>query len=395
MPSPAPPTLPSDDREDDREDDRAADRASDRAAHRTARALRLGGTLAGAALAAVAAAALHMPLPWLIGPLVVSALAGVLGVPLLASQRLRNVGQWAIGVTLGLYFTPEVVGLVARLAPAIGVGVVWALGLGWAFHRLLQRWNPGLDAGTTFFSAAIGGASEMAVLADRHGARIDRVAAAHSLRVLIVVLVLPFALLASGVHGLDPQVPVAAAVRPLGLAQLAALTLVGVALMGRLGLPNPWVLGALAVTAALTSAGVTWSALPPALTHAGQLFIGVALGARFTPAFAHAAPRWLASIAGGTLVLIAVSAGFGALLAHATGLHPSTGVLATAPGGIAEMCITAQGLQLGVPVVTAFHVLRYLAVLLLTAPLFRWEQRRLRRRSAAAAVSRAGPPSVP
>jgi uncharacterized membrane protein AbrB (regulator of aidB expression) len=40
------------------------------------------------------------------------------------------------------------------------------------------------------------------------------------------------------------------------------------------------------------------------------------------------------------------------------------------------MCITAKVLQLGVPVVTAFHVTRYVAVLLLTAPLYRWLERR-------------------
>jgi uncharacterized membrane protein AbrB (regulator of aidB expression) len=52
-------------------------------------------------------------------------------------------------------------------------------------------------------------------------------------------------------------------------------------------------------------------------------------------------------------------------------------LLGTSPGGIAEMCITAKVLQLGVPVVTAFHVTRYIAVLLLTAPLYRRIERRL------------------
>jgi hypothetical protein len=51
-------------------------------------------------------------------------------------------------------------------------------------------------------------------------------------------------------------------------------------------------------------------------------------------------------------------------------------LLGTSPGGIAEMCITAKVLQLGVPVVTAFHVTRYVAVVVLTAPLYRWETRR-------------------
>jgi uncharacterized membrane protein AbrB (regulator of aidB expression) len=42
----------------------------------------------------------------------------------------------------------------------------------------------------------------------------------------------------------------------------------------------------------------------------------------------------------------------------------ATLVLATAPGGIAEMCLTAQALQLGVPVVTAFHATRVVTLLL-------------------------------
>jgi uncharacterized membrane protein AbrB (regulator of aidB expression) len=95
----------------------------------------------------------------------------------------------------------------------------------------------------------------------------------------------------------------------------------------------------------------------------------VALGARFTPDFARAAL--------GPLGRIAVAAGFGAPLGAAAGLHPATGVLAVAPGGIAKMCITAKVLQLGVPLVTAFHALRHLAVLSLTEPLFRRERRRL------------------
>jgi membrane AbrB-like protein len=147
--------------------------------------------------------------------------------------------------------------------------------------------------------------------------------------------------------------------------------------MARWRLPNPFVLGALAVTAALSVAGVELSALPRWATNAGQLFIGVALGTRFTPEFARAAPRWLVGVASGSLAMMGLSAGFAWGLSAAVGLHPATLLLATSPGGIAEMCITAKVLELGVPVVTAFHVVRYVAVLLLTAPLYRRERLRL------------------
>lgn len=345
------------------------------------RAARVAATLAGAAAAGALAQALHSPLPWMIGPLLATALASTLGAPTAASHALRNVGQWLIGTGLGLYFTPEVVGVVLRLAPAITLGVLWALLLGHGFYRYLEwteRARP-LKPGTAYFAAAIGGASEMALLAERNGAQVDRVAAAHSLRVLLIVVLIPFGYQALGVHGADLSVAAIHTVHPLGLAGLLAATAAGGALMQRLKVPNPWVLGALAVCMVLTGSGVEWSALPRPLSQAAQVAIAVTLGVRFTPDSLRAAPRWLGAVTLGTLVMVAVSAAFAAALAWAIGLHPATVLLATSPGGMAEMAITAQVLGLGVPVVTAFHVVRYAAVLVLTAPLWRLEQRRLRR----------------
>jgi uncharacterized protein len=330
--------------------------------------------------AALACQAARVPLPWMIGPLLITALCGVTGLPVAASVPLRNTGLWLIGVALGLYFTPPVVALLLPLAPAMVAGLLWALALGYAFHRFLRRTNPDprdADGATTFFAAAIGGASEMTLLAERHHGRVDRVAAAHSLRVMLVVVLIPVAYQLLGVHGADAFLPAVQQVDPGGLLLLALASGAGVLVLWRLGTPNPWVLGALLVTAALTASGVELSALPRPASNAGQLFIGVGLGARFTPAFIHEAPRWLASVVLGTLAMIAASSLFAAGLANLAGLHPATVLLGTSPGGIAEMCITAKVLQLGVPVVTVFHVVRYVAVLTLTAPLYRLERRRL------------------
>ena len=53
----------------------------------------------------------------------------------------------------------------------------------------------------------------------------------------------------------------------------------------------------------------------------------------------------------------------------------ATMVLATAPGGMAEMCVTAKVLQLGVPLVTAAHVTRVIILVTTTAPMFRLAKR--------------------
>ncbi len=322
---------------------------------------------------------LRTPIPWMIGPLLATAVASILNAPTESWGPLRNAGQWTIGTALGLYFTPQVTALVGSLWWAIALGIVWALALGWAFgswlhHGHAQRFGgtPRQQRATSYFAGAIGGASEMTLLAEREGARTDLVAAAHSLRLLIVVLVIPFAFTFSGLHGIDLTPPGPRLAQWPGLALLAAATGAGAWVMQRLGRANPWFMGALVVSMGLTMASVHLSAIPQWMTNAAQLVIGVSLGVRFSADFLHTAPRWLAAVALGTLVMVGVCAAFAWALAWGTGLHPATMILGTSPGGIAEMAITAKVLQLGVPVVTAFQVCRLVAVLVLVEPVFVW-----------------------
>jgi membrane AbrB-like protein len=339
------------------------------------RALRVAATAAVGVAAALLFQAAQVPLPWMLGPLAIVALAGVLGAPVAASNRLRNLGQAGIGLALGLYFTPAALVWVLKLAPALVLGIAWAFLLGWCFYRALLAVNgpgPGGERATAFYAAAIGGASEMAVLAEKAGGQVDRVAAAHSLRLLLVVSTIPLAFQWAGVHGADVAAPASTTVHAGGFLALLAVAAVGVALLQRWRVPNPWVLGALAATAVVTGLGAQWSALPPGVSSAAQCCIGLSLGSRFTPAFVQAAPRWLATVAVGTLVMIGASVAFAWGLVQLSGQHWATLILATSPGGIAEMAITAKVLQLGVPVVTTFHVTRYVAVLVCTPWMYRW-----------------------
>ncbi|MBC7468869.1 MAG: AbrB family transcriptional regulator [Ramlibacter sp.] len=346
---------------------------------RSSAVFRIAFTLALALAAAVAFAWLRMPLPWMIGPLVVTAAASMRGVQTQSWNPLRNVAQWTIGTALGLYFTPQVAGLLASLWWVIALAIVWALGLGWAFGLWMYRSQaarlPGTQherRATCYFAGSIGGASEMTLLAEREGARTDLVAGSHSLRLLLVTILIPFAFTFSGLHGIDLTPPGPRVVHWGGLALLALATGVGSWLMARTGRPNPWFLGALLVSMGLTTAGIELSALPQWMTNLAQLVIGVSLGVRFEARFVRTAPGWLLSVLWGTLGMIALSAGFAALLAWKTGLHAATMILGTSPGGITEMAITAKVLQLGVPMVTALQVCRLVAVLILVGPLFRW-----------------------
>ncbi len=332
-------------------------------------------TLALAWAGAQLCLSLHTPLPWMIGPLLVTALATMLRARTESSTPLRNWGQCTIGAALGLYFTPDITQLVVSLWWAILLCIAWAMLLGLGFGFCLQRLHgphlPQLSRSTTYFAGCLGGASEMTLLAERHHARTDLVAATHSLRMMIVTLLIPFAIQFSGLQGIDVLPVSTREVHGPGLALLFLVTGGAAWLLARRQLPNPWFIGPLLVTMGLTMANLSLSAIPKEFSNAAQLVIGVSLGVRFTPAFVHTAPRWLASVALGSLVLIGLSAGFAWVLSRSTGLHALTLVLATAPGGIAEMSITAKVLKLGAPVVTTFQVCRLIAVLLLVEPVYR------------------------
>lgn len=334
------------------------------------RSLRLLIGFAVALLGALIAVAISLPLPWTLGPLIAVAVARVQSAPVESSQRLRNVGQWAIGVSLGLYFTPFVLGIIkSNIVPIVG-GMIFAIVLGVFGAYLLWRFG-GVDLKTAWFSSAIGGASEMTGLADRYGGRSDLVASAHSLRILTVVLVVPFAFQILGISGDDGAVTGPKVVDLAGLAILAFVTAGSAMLAGLFRIPNGWVLGPMFVSMGLTMLGIELSALPDFVSKLAQLLIGWSLGDRFRPGFFSAAPKFLAAVIVFTLIGIAVSGLVGYLLEFLASVPLPTVILGLAPGGITEMAITAKVLHLGVPLVTAFHVTRMALVVVVTGPLYR------------------------
>ncbi len=313
---------------------------------------------------------LRVPVPWLIGPMLAAAGANMLGARLRPPPGGRHAGQLVIGCVLGLYFTPAVVREVASYWYVLIAAALFALAIAALCGWLLAR-TTGVDRTTAFFASVPGSAMEMTLLGERFGARSDRVAAAQSLRLLVVVIVVPFALTFSGAHGFDASAPAAAALDGGRLAILLAIAAAAAGFLAALKVTNAFMFGPLFATVVLTAAEIRLSPVPGWLANAAQLLLGAALGARFDREALAGLARYTGAVLASVLLAVAVAAGFGAGLAAASGLPAASLVLATAPGGIAEMCITAKVLSLGVPLVTAAHVTRVVVLVAATAPIFR------------------------
>ena len=325
---------------------------------------------------------LHTPIPWMIGPMIaVATLKLSVGANLQSVPFGRQMGQVILGSAVSLYFTPVVVAELGANLGAILISTLSAFVIGGLGALILSRVS-GVDGKSTFFASIPGGAMAMAVLAERYNASVPAVAVAHSMRVSIVVIVVPFVLTYGGVplQGFGPARPEVPFDLWILIPWLAAGFVVG-EIAERLRLQNGYLLMPIFVGAALTSSGVVLSGVPHVLTDFAQLMFGLVLGARYDRTFFARYKLFVPFALLNSIFIMVASASLAILLAWAFDLPIATMIISTAPGGMAEMTITAQALKIGVPLVVAFHLFRVIVVNMGAQHIFtigQWLRQRLR-----------------
>ncbi len=313
---------------------------------------------------------LATPIPWLLGPLFAVAGGNLAGLRITCPPGGRQLGQILIGTAIGLQFSPEVTAIVLGQIHWMAAAALAAILLG-GFGAWIQTRIAGLDAPTAFFGSVPGGMAEMLALGDRFKAAPVALAISQTVRVGIIVVTVPAGLTYLGEAGDAVFRPAASVADWRALPLLLAGTVASAVILNRLGMTNAWMLGAAGFAAAITIAGIEISSLPESLLMLGQLLIGAALGQRFDREPMRQAPRVILGAALSTAVLIAAGIVLALAISAASGISLSTMIAATCPGGLAEMSITAQVLALGVPLVTAYHIMRIIMITAITLPLFR------------------------
>jgi membrane AbrB-like protein len=127
-------------------------------------------------------------------------------------------------------------------------------------------------------------------------------------------------------------------------------------------LQNGYLLAPIFFGAALTVSDIRLSAVPHWMTDFAQLMFGLVLGARYERSFFTRYRLFIPFALLNSLFIVIASAAAAGILAWAFDLPIATMILATSPGGLAEMTITAQALQISVPLVIAFHLFRVVVV---------------------------------
>jgi membrane AbrB-like protein len=312
------------------------------------------------ALAAAAGTAAHfanVPLAWILGPLLATAIAAIAGLPTYTPVAWRRFGQVTIGTSIGLNVTAPVLVTIGLWLPIMMLTAFIAIFLAAIVSVPFARMC-GLDRMTAFYAMMPGGLSEMANLGAAAGAQSEPIAVSQALRVALLVCILPPLIVSLGIHGSALGTALQQPLNALHTFTALAVGLAGVGIARILRLNNPWMIGALVAASAAAATGLLIGKIPPPLYWFGQFLIGISIGARFRREIVIRLPRLFITSALFVVVLAVLLFGYAALLSSVTGLDLASAALGASPGGLAEMAITAQSLHLSVGLVTAFHVVR-------------------------------------
>jgi membrane AbrB-like protein len=323
--------------------------------------LEVCAVFAVAYVAGAAANTIGVPLAWMIGPMFASALITLLLNRKAPPVFLRVLGQLIIGGALGLHLTPEAFDRILSNVLPIVAGALMLTFMAIAYGLAQARFF-GTHRATALYSSVPGGPIEMAVLANQNGGDGARTALAQTLRIVFVVLLFPPILTLAAVTGSAPHAIAG------GWPDTAMLLLMA-AIAGIAGhfikLTSPFFLGPMIVVGAMTASGIPLAGHHEGVVPAGQILIGVSLGAMFRRDLFRGASSFLGGLVFSTLFLVCASALVSLSLSATFGLDLSTMMLANAPGAVTEMVITAEVLRLDVAMVASFQFVRVMIALLL------------------------------
>lgn len=315
-----------------------------------------------------------MPLPWMLGPMILNTAVALAGVNLVAPVKLRLVFIPVIGVMLGSSIHPDVIhaalawwpGVIA-LPPFLAVAGYAA----WLVLRHLGRFDPV----SAYYAALPGGVNEAIILGEDAGGEVRRIALAHATRILIVVFCIAmFFYLVFGVRGTGSAASWVGLSEP-GPFEYAVLTLAGVIgtlAATRLGLPAAQVMGPMVLSGLAHGTGLIEIPPPTILVLIAQMVIGANIGCRFSGARLADIGRDLGVAALAALVMLVVTIAFSALLVWLAGVNFSVAVLAYSPGGLAEMSLIALSMGQDIAYVSVMHIVRIVMVVTCATALFGW-----------------------
>jgi len=316
---------------------------------------------------------LHSPLPWLLGSMIVCAVASIGGLPVEMPRGARPPMAALVGTMLGASFTIETFANIGEWILPLAALLVFLL-VGAAVGYTVLRRVGGYDRPTAFFAGMPGGLLEMTVLGGENGGDERMIALSHGARIFFVVLFLPFLLELALGQDLPRSSGAPISIGDMDLNHglwFAGTYLAGLTVAHFVAIPARYMFAPLIISAGVHLSGLSDFVLPSVFLAAAQVIIGAVIGCRFVGLARGTLAKAMGLSILTTAALLAITFAFAGAVSLATGLSFANLVLAYSPGGLAEMSLIALALSGQVAFVVVHHMVRVALVVIISPWLFK------------------------
>ncbi|PKG22960.1 AbrB family transcriptional regulator [Niallia nealsonii] len=319
----------------------------------------------------------HLPLAWILGPMIGTIFYTKLTKQLIKMPVLfRDLGFISIGYTIGLTFSKEALvemftHLPSMLAMTLSM-IAFSLILAFFTTKITHT-----NYKSTIAGSIPGGLTQMVALCgEMKGIDLAAVTIIQVTRIVSVVMLVPFLVYSPLLHGNEQAGEVMThmstsyqwSILPFILLAASA------AFLSKKGkFPTPFLIGPIIIIAILVIAGIHAPALPVSLISISQLFIGIDLGLRVKLGEIEKKAMFSTVAIISSFLLVVFSFVLSSILLHLeNGITLMTAFIALAPGGMAEMAILGQSVGGDLTVITTYQLFRLLFILFCVPSILKW-----------------------
>ncbi|WP_117169412.1 AbrB family transcriptional regulator [Paraliobacillus sediminis] len=309
---------------------------------------------------------IQVPLPWILGPLVGIFIVQLFTqVEMQASLPLRKVSFTIMGIQIGTTFTATTFTDILPYIIPYEFFTLLLIAISLVASYLLAKWLP-IDPITSMLGSIPGGLSAIIALSDAVKGNTGLVTIFHTIRLLSVLLIVPFA----ATHYFVPvnsTVLQSNVVENQGSIWTAILYVViyFIALAFEKRLPAGLVIIPMLLVGALQILPIQLFILPNGFYIFAQLTLGIYLGCSISLKDIQKAGKFALFYFLLSVLLIVVAGSFGYLFSMYTEVDLATAMLSFAPGGLVEMALTAQSVGSDSSIVSSLQTIRLLTIVLL------------------------------
>ena len=318
---------------------------------------------------AVVADHFNIPLAWMLGPMIITSIAALVGLKVVMPKIALNSILIILGLHIGNYIDQNLFYQMINWIWTSIIMLFYIIICILIVSKYLQKFS-GYSEKASLFSAAPGALGPLMILAENEKTDLSQVATSHLIRLIIIITVIPFIIVNNtGSESLLLDDFDHIGQNHLNLILLIIASLFFIFIFDKIRVPAALLSGTLFASGFLQITEIASYKLPDASINFCLLILGASVGCRFAEkTVKEIANNSLHSIVATTiLVILGLFAAY--IATYFVDTNILTLILSFSPGGIYEVAVIAIAFDLDPDFVAFHHIIRLLFILF-TVPIF-------------------------